>query len=474
MRQDESKTYNEGASIISDELVGIYNAFQIPVNENRSIKRSILRANEEYTIIKKSQIKGSEEKKAKFAEKLDVLFDISHVNALETLTKERKQFVIDVLNEHRDSMEAVRARLSLSVTNNKGQSNKTASQINSSESLSKETSDTTHTETDESVYEPPKKTSRTKKSTTIIDARMTQALDRNQISNIAASSIIGQIAHNLGHDINALHISPEYIRQQRLTNRKNIYNEMKKDFSPNATFTVHWDGTTLEDYASKKDFLCNRLAIILSSGGNSKLLGIPKVAKQTGVIEGAAVYEALLDWHVEKNIMAMCFDTTASNTSTSVGVCAILELKLNRHLLHFACRHHILELLVGAAFKATVEPSTSGPRIQLLEKFRRAWPELRVENWEAGITDPDVAINFPSNVRNDTIDFIKDQLQNKVKSSRGDYIEMLKLCLLFLGGEIPGYTISKPGAYSHARWMAKIIYTLKIFLLRNQFSISCK
>lgn len=417
---------------------------------------------------------NSKEKEVNFTETLDVLFDISHVNALETLRKEKKQFVIDVLKEHRDSMEAVRARLSLCIINNKGPSNKIANQKNSSESESKETSERTHTETDESVYEPPKKTTRKNICTTIIDAKMTQALDRNQISNITASSIIAQTAHNLGHDVNSLYISPEYIRQQRIKNREYIYNQMKKDFAPNATFTVHWDGIILEDSTSKKDLLCNRLAIILSSGGTSKVLGIPKVAKQTGVIEGAAVYEALLDWNVEKNTMAICFDTTASNTSTSVGVCAILEQKLNRHLLHFACRHHILELLAGAAFKATVEPSTSGPRIPLFEKFRKAWPELQVENWEAGITDPDVVTYFPTNVRNDIIDFIKDQLQNKVKKCRGDYIEMLKLCLLFLGGEVPGYSISKPGAVSHARWMAKIIYTLKIFLFRNQFSISRK
>lgn len=35
LAQDESKTYNEGAYIISDDLIGIYNAFQIPVSEKK-------------------------------------------------------------------------------------------------------------------------------------------------------------------------------------------------------------------------------------------------------------------------------------------------------------------------------------------------------------------------------------------------------------------------------------------------------
>ena len=74
----------------------------------------------------------------------------------------------------------------------------------------------------------------------------------------------------------------------------------------------------------------------------------------------------LIGYH---NVMAICFDTTASNTSTSIGACAILEQKLNRNLLHFACRHHIMELLAATAFKVTVEPTTTGPTNSLFAKF---------------------------------------------------------------------------------------------------------
>lgn len=55
---------------------------------------------------------------------------------------------------------------------------------------------------------------------------------------------------------------------------------------------------------------------------------------------------------------------------------------------------------------------------------------------------------------------------------REDYKEMLQLSLIFLGdrpGLRPTTTIIKsPGAINRARWMMKIIYSLKICIFRNQ------
>lgn len=65
----------------------------------------------------------------------------------------------------------------------------------------------------------------------------------------------------------------------------------------------------------------------------------------------------------------MCFDTTASNTGNQNGACVLLEDKLNRKLLHLACRHHILELLVSKLFEILVEKNTRGPIIDIFQKF---------------------------------------------------------------------------------------------------------
>lgn len=56
--------------------------------------------------------------------------------------------------------------------------------------------------------------------------------------------------------------------------------------------------------------------------------------------------------------------------------------------------------------------------------------------------------------------------------ARDDYKEFLELCIVFLG-ETPRENVSfmQPGAVHHARWMAKIIYSLKIYLFREQFEL---
>ena len=52
---------------------------------------------------------------------------------------------------------------------------------------------------------------------------------------------------------------------------------------------------------------------------------------------------------------------------------------------------------------------------------------------------------------------------------REDYKELAMLSLLYLGGSLSeGIPIYAPGAYTHARWMARVIYTVKIVLFREQ------
>src|SRR6218665_1457210 len=63
------------------------------------------------------------------------------------------------------------------------------------------------------------------------------------------------------------------------------------------------------------------------------------------------------DWSVADRVKAMCFDTTSSNTGHQAGACILLEQKLERDLLYLACRqtrHHIMELILAAAFKVVM------------------------------------------------------------------------------------------------------------------------
>lgn len=63
--------------------------------------------------------------------------------------------------------------------------------------------------------------------------------------------------------------------------------------------------------------------------------------------------------------------------------------------------------------------------------------------------------------------------QLKKKLVRDDYREFLELILIFLGGcSLTKIRIKTPGAIHHAKWMAKALYSLKIYLFRDQFNLS--
>jgi len=104
----------------------------------------------------------------------------------------------------------------------------------------------------------------------------------------------------------------------------------------------------------------------------SQLLTVAKLPSGTGQAQASAVFEALKDWDVVTRVNAMCFDTTSSNTGRSMGACVLLEQMLGKELLYFACRHHVMELVVGAVFQACMG-STSGPEVPLFKRFQTRW-----------------------------------------------------------------------------------------------------
>lgn len=58
---------------------------------------------------------------------------------------------------------------------------------------------------------------------------------------------------------------------------------------------------------------------------------------------------------------------------------------------------------------------------------------------------------------------------------RGDYKEFLELSCIFLGAVPPeGVRFRTPGAVHHARWLAKALYCLKMFLFKDQLKLKPK
>ena len=175
-------------------------------------------------------------------------------------------------------------------------------------------------------------------------------------------------------------------------------------------------------------------------------------------------------WQLEGDIIGMCFDTTASNTGGDKGTCKLLQDHLGRNLLYFACRHHVHEVIIGAVFKALFGPST-GPNILLFERFKGVWSSIDQKVYRP-LDDTRLDEPFMLDLKCLTVSFLREALSsNSSYLPREDYRELIELCLLVLGisiGEQP-YRFRAPGAYHLARWMAKVIYSFKIYLFRDHF-----
>ena len=112
-----------------------------------------------------------------------------------------------------------------------------------------------------------------------------------------------------------------------------------ESFKANTAMTVHWDGKLMLDLSMTEHV--DRLCILISMMGVTKLSEIPKISPGTGQAEAQAVNDTIRKWGPENWIHFMCFDTKSLSVPLT-GACIILELPLGRPLRYFVCLHPIL------------------------------------------------------------------------------------------------------------------------------------
>lgn len=216
----------------------------------------------------------------------------------------------------------------------------------------------------------------------------------------------------------------------------------------------------------------DRLVILVSGEDILKLLEVTQIPSGTGEAQATAVFKTIKDWGLVNQVTSMCLDTTASNTGKTNGACVKLQNKMGKTLFSFACRHHILELLPGAILDFFFGPS-SGPNVPLFQQFSEACDSLDHTLYHAAMEDPIISRHIIP-IKNELNTVIRQQLA--IFHPRGDYKELLFLILTFLGEKIAEKEIKifAPEAYQQARWMAKIIYCMKIYIFRNQLQLKAK
>ena len=174
----------------------------------------------------------------------------------------------------------------------------------------------------------------------------------------------------------------------------------------------------------------NRLAVVAVQEEENQLLCVTKTEDSTGKVEADAEKEAINNWGLSEGIIACCFDTTSSNSGINSGSCVLLQQLLNRQLLWLACRHHIPELILKAAFQSLFGKTTS-PVETLFSTLKSSWKSLDLSNLSCPLTTACYRSSVDS-----ILEFLDDRLlsDNLQHLTRGDYKELLELSKICLGG----------------------------------------
>ena len=157
----------------------------------------------------------------------------------------------------------------------------------------------------------------------------------------------------------------------------------------------------------------------------------------------------------------MSFDTTSVNTGRFRGVCVLLENLVGRELLWLACRHHVLKLMLAKVFTMCCGPSSS-PEIRSSSDLRHLWGGIIHQNFRGLEFLPGT-----ESFRKASLEFLTEIVSTK-SQVRDDYQELIELTLIVLGKPPENVHWRAPGPIHRARWMAKLLYAIKIFLFRDQ------
>jgi len=142
-------------------------------------------------------------------------------------------------------------------------------------------------------------------------------------------------------------------------------------------------------------------------------------------------------------------------------------------LLELACRRHVYERHITHFWEHITTRKTAGPENLMFKKLQTSWnvvkDDISVDQY-VRLDLNGIKGTFLETQVKETVEYCKLAMSTDV-FSRGDYLELLELTLVYLCPEV-NTTIQAPGSVSHARFMAKAIYFLKLPILSAQLPYS--
>ena len=302
---------------------------------------------------------------------------------------------------------------------------------------------------------------------------------KHTMSNRASFEVLAALTSNI--DPNNKVLSVNSVGRKRKLFVKEIaktvhHNEIG---TPSDYYIIHWDGKKFKASTHCGENQEKVAVILTSSNGNEIQLGIIPVVNGTAYEHHTKIIELLIEKDISfKKIVACIFDTTSVNTGEITGIVRRLHTSLGHPILELACRHHIYELVCGAASEVVIgkaklgkdQKMTTAPYEPMFRKLCSSWKDMDKERLH--IFEKKSVNRLLMGHINEAKKFLTTWLENE-KTMRKDYLEMAILALKYLGGDLPkkfsNFKLQAPSAYHHARWMSKVLYVLKIAMLKPSF-----
>ena len=141
---------------------------------------------------------------------------------------------------------------------------------------------------------------------------------------------------------------------------------------------LHFDGKIVKEMSDLKN-ICHdveRIAISVTSPDfhvkDDILLGIIQSESSKGSDQAEIILKLLEYYEISEQIVAVCTDTTSSNTGVKSGAIVLLSNVLGVPLLWLMCRHHIFEVHISHFMTAVTGEKTKSPRRALYTQLQEA------------------------------------------------------------------------------------------------------
>ena len=142
------------------------------------------------------------------------------------------------------------------------------------------------------------------------------ALTRNKITPTKASTLLSVFISACNGDPSKVSLNYSTAYRYSIEVNNTIAQKIKSDWVPPGIGLLHWDGKLMEtlDGASKEE----RLPVLLSGIGGTKLLGVPAIQSTNPEPMGKQIavhtVALLVEWNCKDSVCGMVFDTTSTNT----------------------------------------------------------------------------------------------------------------------------------------------------------------